>query len=73
MKHLSEVWSWPDGLPYVMCYNSYSTPNRDNMSPYELVFGHRATIDLEIRPNGVVSGTFRHYYEIEEKSQIHER
>ena len=45
------------------------------MSPYELVFGHRATIsqDLEIMPNVVVSGTFTDYFEIEEKSQIHER
>ena len=35
------------------------------MSPYELVFGHRATIsqDLEIKPNVVVSGTFTDYYE----------
>ena len=66
VKHLAEVWSWPDCLPYAMlCYNSYSTPNLDNMSPYELVFGHRATIsqDLEIKPNVVVSGTFTDYYE----------
>ena len=35
------------------------------MSPYELVFGHRANIaqDLEIRPNVVVSGTFKDNYE----------
>ena len=75
VKHLTEVWSWPDCLPYVMlCYNSYSTLNLDNMSLYELVFGHRTTIshDLEIRPNIVVSGTFTDYYEIKEKSQIHE-
>ena len=32
--HLTEVWSWPDCLPYKMlCYNLYSTPNLDNMSP----------------------------------------
>ena len=65
-KHLAEVWSWPDCLPCVMlCYNSYSAPIWINMSPYELVFGHRATIsqDLEIRPNVVVSGTFTDYYE----------
>ena len=66
VKHLTEVWSWPDCLPYAMlCYNSYSTPNLDNMSPYELVFGHKATIshELEIRPDVVVSGTFTEYYE----------
>ena len=66
VKHLTEVWSWPDCLPYAMlCYNAYSTPNLDNMSPHELVFGHKATIshELEIRPDVVVSGTFTEYYE----------
>ena len=49
----------------MLCYNSYSTPNLDNMSPYELVFGHKATIshELEIRPDVVVSRTFTEYYE----------
>ena len=66
VKHLTEVWSWPDCLSYTMlCYNSYSTPNLDNMSPYELVFGHKATIshELEIRPDVVVSRMFTEYYE----------
>ena len=66
VKHLTEVWSWPDCLPYAMlCYNTYSTPNLDNMSPHELVFGHKAMIshELEIRPDVVVSGTFTEYYE----------
>ena len=66
VKHLTEVWSWQDCLPYAMlCYNTYSTPNLDNMSPHELVFGHKATIshELEIRPDVVVSGTFTGYYE----------
>ena len=66
VKHLTEVWSWPDCFPYAMlCYNSYSTPNLDNMSPYELVLGHKATIshELEIRPDVVVSGMFTEYYE----------
>ena len=66
VKHLSEVWSWSYCLPYTMlCYNSYSTPNLDNYSPFELVFGHRMTLshDLEIKPEIVVSGTFTTYYE----------
>ena len=35
------------------------------MSPYELVFGHKAMIshELEIRPDVVVSRTFTEYYE----------
>ena len=66
VKHLTEVWSWPDCLPYAMlCYNAYSTSNLDNMSPHALVFGYKATIshELEIRPDVVVSGTFTEYYE----------
>ena len=66
VKHLSEVWSWPNCLPYAMlCYNSYSTPNLDNMSPYELVFGHKASIavDLEVQINSVVSGNFKDYHD----------
>ena len=53
VKHLSQVWSWHSCLPYSMlCYNGYSTPNLNDYSPYELVFGHT-----------VVSGTFTDYYE----------
>ena len=71
VKHLTKVWSWPDCLPYgLLCYNSYSTPNQDNISPYELAFRHRATIsqELEIRPNVVVSRTFTDYYERSKKN-----
>ena len=63
---LSEVWSWSNCLPYAMlCYKSYNTPNLDGFSPYELVFGHKAILshDLEIKPDVVVSGTFKTYYE----------
>ena len=50
VKHLTEIWSWPDCLPYAMlCYNSYSTPNLYNMSLYELVFRHRATHFTRVR------------------------
>ena len=46
VKHLSDLWSWYNCLPYVMlCYNAYSTPNLDSFSPYELVFGHKMTIN----------------------------
>ena len=47
VKHLSGLWSWYNCLPYAMlCYNSYSTPNLDNYSPYELVFCD-CQLDLE--------------------------
>ena len=66
VKHLSEVWSWYNCLPYAMlCYNLYSTPNLDSLSPYELVFGHKMKIshELEVKPEIVVSGTCQTYYE----------
>ena len=66
VKHLSEVWSWPNILPYsMMCYNGYSTPNLNGYSPYELVFGHKMTLshELEVRVDTVISGTFKEYYE----------
>ena len=66
VKHLTEVWSWYSCLPYIMLmYNSFSSPNLDSYSSYELVFGHKMTIsqELEIKPEIVVSGTFKDYYE----------
>ena len=65
-KHLEQVWSWSSCLPYSMlCYNSYSSPNLDGFSPYELTFGHKMTINpyLEVQSDIVVSGTFRTFYE----------
>ena len=59
VKHLEQVWSWSSWLLYSMfCYNSYSSPNLDGFSPYELTFGHKMTInpDLEVQPDIVVSG-----------------
>ncbi len=66
VTHLAEVWSWYNCLPYaMMCYNSYSTPNLDNFSPYKLVFGHKMTLfpHLELKPEVVVSDTFTAYYQ----------
>ena len=49
----------------MLCYNSYSTPNLDGFSPYDLAFGHKMVLShvLEIKPDLVVSGTFETYYE----------
>ena len=71
VKHLSGLWSWYNCLPYAMlCYNSYSTPNLDNYSPYELVFGHKMTLNpkLELEPQAVVTAQFHTYYEKLKKS-----
>ena len=65
VKHLSETWSWVNTLPYAMlCYNSYSSPNLDDLSPYELVFGRKASLfpQLELKPEVVVTGNFQEYY-----------
>ena len=65
VKHLEQVWSWSSCLLYSMlCYNSYSFPNIDSFSPYELTFGHKITInpDFEMQPDIVVSGTFHTYH-----------
>ena len=49
----------------MLCCNSYSTPNMDGFSPYQLVFGQKIVLShvLEMRPDVVVSGTFKTYYE----------
>ena len=65
VKHLSDLWSWYNCLPYAMlCYNAYSTPNLDSFSPYELVFGHKMTLNhgLEREPTVTVTGHFQAYY-----------
>ena len=49
VKHLSTVWSWHSVLLYSMiCYNGYLSPNLNGYSPYELVFGHKMTLSLEL-------------------------
>ena len=66
VKHLPEQWNWISCLSYsTLCYNCYDSPNLDDHSPYELVFGHKMLISpkLEIQAEVVVSGTFKDYYE----------
>ena len=49
----------------MLCFNSYGTPNLDDFSPYKLVFEHKMVLSHvpEIKPDVVVSGTFKTYYE----------
>ena len=50
---------WPLYLPLVtLAYNTFNTSNLASYSPYELVFGRKPTLllDLEINPNIKVSG-----------------
>ena len=53
-------------------YNMFTTPNLGNYSPYELIFGRKPTplLNLDSNPDIKVSGTFKEYYELLNKSQI---
>ena len=65
-KYLTEqVEMWPKFLPLAtLAYNTFNSPNLTNYSPYELVFGRKPKIflDLETDPDIKVSGTFADYY-----------
>ena len=45
-------------------YNIFHSPNLRNYSPYELVFGRkpRILIDIEMNPDIKASGTFKDYH-----------
>ena len=45
-------------------YNTFNTSNLANHSPYELVFGRKLKLllDLEIDPDIKISGTYKEYY-----------
>ena len=47
-------------------YNTFSTPNLGNYSPYKLVFGTKPKLllNVETMPDIKVSGTFKDYYEL---------
>ena len=47
-------------------YNTFSTPNLANFSPYELVFGRKPKVllNLETMPDIIVVGTFKDYYDL---------
>ena len=57
---------WPDYLPFAtLAHNTYNSPNLSNYSPYELVFGRKPKLllDLETDPDIKVSVTYKEYYE----------
>ena len=65
-KHLMDLDQiWPKYLPLAtLHYNTFNTPNLANYSPYELVFGRKSILllDLETNPDIKVSGTFKGCY-----------
>ena len=55
---------WPKFLSLAtLAYNTFKFPNLANYSPYELVFGRKPKLllDLETDPDIKVSGTFTYY------------
>ena len=56
---------WIDYLPFAtLVHNTYNSPNLSNYSLYELVFGRRPKLllDLEMDPDIKVLVTYREYY-----------
>ena len=58
---------WPKYLLLAtFAYNAFNSPNIANYSPYELVFGRKPKLllNLESMPDIKVSGTFKDYYDL---------
>ena len=67
-KHLTNLGQmWPKYLSLsTFTYNTFNTPNLANYSPYELVFGRKPKIllNLETSPDVKISVSFKKYYEL---------
>ena len=67
-KHLTSLGQmWPKYLSLsYFAYNTFNTPNFVNYSPYELVFGRKPKIllNLETTSDVIVSGSFKEYYKL---------
>ena len=65
-KHLTgQGQMWHKYLPLVtFAHNMFNSPNLANHSPYELVFGRKPKLllDLETDPDVKVSGTYKEYF-----------
>ena len=66
-KHLTGFGEmWLDYLPFAtLMHNTYNSPNLSNYTPYELVFGRKPKLllDLETDPDVKVLATYKEYYE----------
>ena len=65
---------WPDYLLFAtLAHNTYNSQNLSYYSPYELVFGRKPKLllDLETDPDIKVSATYKEYYEqLEKKIEV---
>ena len=66
-KHLTKSGDmWIDYLPFAtLAHNMHNYPNLSNYFPYELVFGRKPKLllDLETDPDIKVAVTYKEYYE----------
>ena len=74
-KHLTELGQmWPKYLPLAtLVYNTFNSPNLASYSPYELVFGRKPKLllDLGTTPYIKVLGMFKEYYTLSNKGLQH--
>ena len=68
---------WPKYLPLAtLAYNTFNSQNLGNYSPYELVFGRKPKLllDLETDLDIKISGSYKDYYTLLNKrlSYLHE-
>jgi hypothetical protein len=77
MKHLEDKGdNWTQFLHTAMlCYNTFTSPNLDGLSPFELAFGRKAKIipQLEVQPDTPITGTHREYHKTLQTQMIHLR
>ena len=77
-KHLTEQGQmWPKYLPVAtLAYNTFNCPSLGSYIPYELVFGRKPKLllDLETDPDINVSGSYEDFYTLLNKklSYLHE-
>ena len=74
-KHLTEQGQmWHKYLPLaILAYNTFNSPNLGNYSPYELIFGRKPKLllDLETGPDIKISGMYRDYHMLLSKRLQH--
>ena len=61
---------WHRYLPLAtFAHNTFNSPSLPNLSPYELVFGRKPKLllDLEMEPDIKVSGTYREYFQLDKR------
>ena len=67
MKHLTGLGkNWDDFVdPAMLTYNTYCTPNLDNLCPFQLALGKNPKIipEIEIEPAKPFVGTFKEAFE----------